>query len=103
MGEPVRKNTEAPPEIVLACQQLADGLVDRLILLEDIDNTKMYGCITTLHLFAKARPQLLVRHAITIEPYLNMRGQTALAQKFICCVADILEKVWDIFVLKNYV
>lgn len=105
MGEPIKKNTEAPPEIVLACQQLADGLVDRLILLEDIDNSKMYGCITTLHLFAKARPELLIRHAITIEPYLNMRGQTALAQKFICCVADILEKVLQIIknVFFNYV
>lgn len=96
MGEPVRKNTEAPPETVLACQQLADGLVDELIILsktKDIDNVKMYGCITTLHLFAKARPELLIRHASIIEPYLINQKQTATAQKFLCCVADILEKV----------
>ncbi|SPP81595.1 nipped-B protein isoform X2 [Drosophila guanche] len=91
--EPVKKNTEPPQEIVLACQQLADGLIDRLIELEDTDNARMLGCITTLHLLAKVRPQLLVRHAMTIEPYLNIKCHSATAAKFICAVADILEKV----------
>ncbi|XP_041674034.1 nipped-B protein isoform X3 [Drosophila eugracilis] len=91
--EPVKKNTEPPMDIVIACQQLADGLVDRLIELEDTDNARMLGCITTLHLLAKVRPQLLVRHAMTIEPYLNIKCHSATAAKFICAVADILEKV----------
>ncbi|XP_041451518.1 nipped-B protein [Drosophila obscura] len=91
--EPVKKNTEPPQEIVLSCQQLADGLIDRLIELEDTDNARMLGCITTLHLLAKVRPQLLVRHAMTIEPYLNIKCHSATAAKFICAVADILEKV----------
>ncbi|KRG03872.1 uncharacterized protein Dmoj_GI18280, isoform B [Drosophila mojavensis] len=91
--ESVKKNTEPPQEIVLACQQLADGLVDRLIELEDTDNARMLGCITTLHLLAKVRPQLLIRHAMTIEPYLNIKCHSASAAKFICAVADILEKV----------
>ncbi|XP_068142323.1 nipped-B protein isoform X2 [Drosophila tropicalis] len=91
--DPIKKNTEPPAEIVLACQQLADGLVDRLIELEDTDNVRMLGCITTLHLLAKVRPQLLVRHAITIEPYLNIKCHSGTAAKFICAVADILEKV----------
>lgn len=91
--EAVKKNTEPPQEIILACQQLADGLVDRLIELEDTDNERMLGCITTLHLLAKVRPQLLVRHAITIEPYLNIKCHPSTAPKFICAVADILEKV----------
>lgn len=91
--EPVKKNTEPPQEIVLACQQLADGLVDRLIELEDTDNARMLGCITTLHLLAKVRPQLLIRHAMTIEPYLNIKCHSSSAAKFICAVADILEKV----------
>ncbi|EDW28358.1 GL18991 [Drosophila persimilis] len=91
--EAVKKNTEPPQEIVLACQQLADGLIDRLIELEDTDNARMLGCITTLHLLAKVRPQLLVRHAMTIEPYLNIKCHSATAAKFICAVADILEKV----------
>ncbi|XP_058985829.1 nipped-B protein isoform X3 [Musca domestica] len=89
----VKKNSEPPPEIILACQQLADGLVDRLIELEDTDNERMLGCITTLHLLAKVRPQLLVRHAMTIEPYLNIKCHPSTAPKFICAVADILEKV----------
>ncbi|XP_073824751.1 nipped-B cohesin loading factor isoform X2 [Musca autumnalis] len=89
----IKKNTEPPPEIILACQQLADGLVDRLIELEDTDNERMLGCITTLHLLAKVRPQLLVRHAMTIEPYLNIKCHPSTAPKFICAVADILEKV----------
>lgn len=91
--EVVKRNTEPSAEIVLACQQLADGLVDRLIELEDTDNERMLGCITTLHLLAKVRPQLLVRHAITIEPYLNIKCHPSTAPKFICAVADILEKV----------
>ncbi|XP_017856914.1 PREDICTED: nipped-B protein [Drosophila arizonae] len=91
--ESVKKNTEPPQEIVLACQQLADGLVDRLIELEDTDNARMLGCITTIHLLAKVRPQLLIRHAMTIEPYLNIKCHSASAAKFICAVADILEKV----------
>ncbi|XP_037812492.1 nipped-B protein-like [Lucilia sericata] len=91
--DPVKKNTEPPQEIVLACQQLADGLVERLIELEDTDNERMLGCITTLHLLAKVRPQLLVRHAITIEPYLNIKCHPSTAPKFICAVAEILEKV----------
>ncbi|XP_067623755.1 nipped-B protein isoform X2 [Eurosta solidaginis] len=87
------KKTEPPAEILLSCQQLADGLVARLIELEDTDNTRMLGCITTLHLLAKVRPQLLVQHAITIEPYLNIKCHPTTAPKFICAVADILEKV----------
>ncbi|XP_055853643.1 nipped-B protein isoform X3 [Episyrphus balteatus] len=96
--EAVKKNTEPAPEIVLACQQLADGLVERLIELEDTDNARMLGCITTLHLLAKVRPQLLVRHAITIEPYLNIKCHSAIAPKFICSVADILEQVVPLIV-----
>ncbi|KAH8272136.1 hypothetical protein KR018_001754, partial [Drosophila ironensis] len=92
-NEPIKKNTEPAPEIMLACQQLADGLVDQLIELEDTDNARMLGCITTLHLLAKVRPLLLVRHAMTIEPYLNIKCHSATAAKFICAVADILEKV----------
>ncbi|XP_039148233.1 nipped-B protein isoform X3 [Drosophila simulans] len=91
--EVIKRNTEPPMDIVIACQQLADGLVDRLIELEDTDNSRMLGCITTLHLLAKVRPQLLVKHAITIEPYLNIKCHSATAAKFICAVADILEKV----------
>lgn len=89
----IKKNSEPPMDIVIACQQLADGLVDRLIELEDTDNSRMLGCITTLHILAKVRPQLLVKHAITIEPYLNIKCHSATAAKFICAVADILEKV----------
>ncbi|XP_043947333.1 nipped-B protein isoform X4 [Drosophila biarmipes] len=91
--EPIKKSMDPPLDIVIACQQLADGLVDRLIELEDTDNARMLGCITTLHLLAKVRPHLLVRHAMTIEPYLNIKCHSATAAKFICCVADILEKV----------
>ncbi|KAH8252070.1 hypothetical protein KR032_009299, partial [Drosophila birchii] len=93
LNDPIKKNMEPPQDIILACQQLADGLVDRLIELEDTNNAQMLGCITTLHLLAKVRPQLLVRHAMTIEPYLNIKCHSATAAKFICSVADILEKV----------
>lgn len=95
----MKKNTEPPADVVLSCQQLADGLVDRLIMLEESDNSRMLGCITTMYLLAKVRPQLLVRHAITIEPYLNIKCHSAIAPKFISSVAEILEQVSGVFSL----
>lgn len=84
---------EPPKQIVTACEQIADGLVDAIMKLEGTDSRKLLGCIIMLHLFAKIRPQLLVKHAITLEPYLNIKCGTNNMIKFMSCVAEILEYV----------
>lgn len=79
--------------IVWSCEQLVNGLVDAIVRLEGSDSKKLLGCITTLHLFAKIRPQLIVRHAITLEPYLNVKCNSNYIVRFMSCVAEILENV----------
>ena len=34
---------------------------------------RLVACISTLHLFCKVKPKLLVRHATTLQPYLDIR------------------------------
>lgn len=36
---------------------------------------RLVACLRTLYLFAKIRPQLLVNHAITLQPYLSLKCQ----------------------------
>lgn len=36
---------------------------------------RLVACLTTIYLFAKIRPQLLVNHAITLQPYLSLKCQ----------------------------
>lgn len=84
---------EPPKEVVKACQQIADGLVNEIIKFEASDSKKVLSCVTTLHLLAKVRPTLLVKHGITLEPYLNIKCNSQNGLKFISCVAEILEEV----------
>uniref|UniRef100_A0A182VUI9 Nipped-B protein n=1 Tax=Anopheles minimus TaxID=112268 RepID=A0A182VUI9_9DIPT len=84
---------EIPKTLIKACQQIVDGLVEATMRLEGAENTRLVGCITALHLFAKIQPQLLVNHAISLEPYLNMRCQNQIISKFISSIAEILEQV----------
>lgn len=87
---------EPPKEVIKACQQLTDGLVNAIIRHEGGDNDdqkKVLASITTLNLLSKVRPQLLVKHAITLEPYLNVRGHLKHIVRFVSYVAEILEQV----------
>lgn len=84
---------EPPKEVVKACQQLADGLINAVIRLEGTDSKRVVSCIITLNLLAKVRPILLVKHAMTLEPYLNIKGNINHIVRFIGFVAEILEQV----------
>lgn len=87
--------------IIQSCQQIVDGLVQALMRLEeDNDSKKLLGCVSTMNLFAKVRPQLLVQHAITIEPYLNIKSNSSEIAKFISVIAEILEQVIIFFFFK---
>ncbi|XP_064482067.1 nipped-B-like protein [Ornithodoros turicata] len=64
--------------VLQSCRQIVDCLVEHVLELEEGiaaggASQHLVACLTTLYLFSKIRPQLLVRHAATIQPYLSMR------------------------------
>lgn len=61
--------------------------------LEKSDGGRLVGCVTALHSFAQIRPQLLVEHTISLEPYLNVKCMSNEKIKFISLLAEILENV----------
>ncbi|XP_072272708.1 nipped-B-like protein isoform X4 [Pyxicephalus adspersus] len=85
-----------------ACTQLVDNLVEHIIKYEEsmadsdnkgVNSGRLVACITTLFLFSKIRPQLMVKHAMTMQPYLTTKCSTQNDFMVICNVAKILELV----------
>uniref|UniRef100_H3CUG8 Nipped-B protein n=1 Tax=Tetraodon nigroviridis TaxID=99883 RepID=H3CUG8_TETNG len=85
-----------------ACVQLVDNLVEHILKYEDsladceekgFNSDRLVSCTTTLHLFSKIRAQLMVKHAMTIQPYLTTKCNTQNDFMVICNVAKILELV----------
>ncbi|XP_034752577.1 nipped-B-like protein isoform X2 [Etheostoma cragini] len=85
-----------------ACVQLVDNLVEHILKYEESladcedkgDNSgRLVACITTLYLFSKIRAQLMVKHAMTMQPYLTTKCNTQNDFMVICNVAKILELV----------
>lgn len=84
---------EIPLTLIRACQQIVNGLVDSIMALEKSNTPRLVGCVTALHSFAQIRPQLLVEHAISLEPWLNIKCNSPDRVKFISMLAEILEHV----------
>ncbi|XP_078531085.1 nipped-B-like protein isoform X3 [Lissotriton helveticus] len=85
-----------------ACTQLVDNLVEHILKYEEsladsdskgVNSSCLVSCITTLFLFSKIRPQLMVKHAMTMQPYLTTKCNTQNDFMVICNVAKILELV----------
>ncbi|XP_061881828.1 nipped-B-like protein A isoform X3 [Entelurus aequoreus] len=83
-----------------ACVQLVDNLVEHILKYEEslsenkgVNSTRLVACITTLYLFSKIRAQLMVKHAMTMQPYLTTKCNSANDFMVICNVAKILELV----------
>ncbi|KAF6126011.1 NIPBL cohesin loading factor [Phyllostomus discolor] len=85
-----------------ACTQLVDNLVEHILKYEEsladsdnkgVNSGRLVACITTLFLFSKIRPQLMVKHAMTMQPYLTTKCSTQNDFMVICNVAKILELV----------
>ncbi|XP_056127240.1 nipped-B-like protein B isoform X1 [Rhinichthys klamathensis goyatoka] len=85
-----------------ACVQLVDSLVDHILKYEEsladcenkgLTSNCLVACITTLYLFSKIRPQLMVKHAMTMQPYLTTKCNSQSDFMVICNVAKILELV----------
>ncbi|XP_029115447.1 nipped-B-like protein A isoform X1 [Scleropages formosus] len=85
-----------------ACVQLVDSLVEHILQYEEslsasehksVNSTRLVACITTLYLFSKIRAQLMVKHAMTMQPYLTTKCNSQSDFMVICNVAKILELV----------
>ncbi|XP_043282978.1 nipped-B-like protein B [Venturia canescens] len=97
--------TEPPKALLTACKQIVDCLIENVLRLDETNledegksekkgsSQRLVACLTTLHLFAKIRPQLLVNHAITLQPYLSLKCQTQGDYQIISSVAHTLELV----------
>lgn len=89
-----KKNTEPPKHLVLASQQIVDCLVEDVLRSEEQINeaggqsSRTVAGVTTLYLFAKIRPQLLVEHVQTLQPYLSITCKTQVRSKNITHSAD---------------
>ncbi|KAK5642643.1 hypothetical protein RI129_008810 [Pyrocoelia pectoralis] len=64
-------------------------IVDRL--LANISSQHSVAAFTTCYLFAKVRPQLLVKHMSTFRSCLHLKGETDEVIQIICRTAQILE------------
>lgn len=87
---------EPPKALLLACKQIVSCLIDYTVRLDSTDDRtpqKLLSCLQTLYLLAKIRPQLLIDHAITIQPYLSLRCHTKENFNVISYAAKILELV----------
>lgn len=93
---------EISPVLVRSCQQIVNGLVNLVMEYEKSNMARLVGCMTALHSFAQIRPQLIIEHAITLEPYLNIKCSSNEQIKFISLLAEILEQVKIITNIKNH-
>lgn len=80
--------------LIRSCQQIVDGLVSLIMEYEKSNITRLVGCVTALHSFSQIRPQLIVAHAISLEPYLNIKCTSNEQIKFLALLAEILEQVY---------
>ncbi|XP_060078784.1 nipped-B-like protein isoform X3 [Ylistrum balloti] len=87
---------------VTSCRQIVDCLVENVLSLEersvDVDSVKgcsqrLVACLSTLFLFSKIKPDLMIKHATTLQPYLDIKCSTQGDFYVLHYVARILEVV----------
>ncbi|XP_078287021.1 nipped-B-like protein isoform X4 [Rhinoraja longicauda] len=85
-----------------ACIQIVDNLVEHILKYEEslsdsdskgMNTNCLVACLITLYLFSKIQPHLMVKHAMTLQPYLTTKCNTQSDFLVICNVAKILELV----------
>uniref|UniRef100_A0A158Q833 Nipped-B protein n=1 Tax=Elaeophora elaphi TaxID=1147741 RepID=A0A158Q833_9BILA len=105
--------------LLFASRQIVDTLVDNVLTLDskmasgggDVINSaeestsmnaaaarkeqqeRMLACLSTLSLFSKAKPDLMVKHAETLQPYLSMNMNGPAEQQVMNQVVNMLERV----------
>ncbi|XP_032874697.1 nipped-B-like protein [Amblyraja radiata] len=85
-----------------ACIQIVDNLVEHILKYEEsladsdskgMNTNCLVACLITLYLFSKIQPHLMVKHTMTLQPYLTTKCNTQSDFLVICNVAKILELV----------
>uniref|UniRef100_A0A1I8EA76 Nipped-B protein n=1 Tax=Wuchereria bancrofti TaxID=6293 RepID=A0A1I8EA76_WUCBA len=105
--------------LLFASRQIVDTLVDNVLTLDskmasgggEVINSseestsmnaaaahkehqeRMLACLSTLSLFSKAKPDLMVKHAETLQPYLSMNMNGPAEQQVMNQVINMLERV----------
>uniref|UniRef100_A0A8C9ZED4 Nipped-B protein n=1 Tax=Sander lucioperca TaxID=283035 RepID=A0A8C9ZED4_SANLU len=83
-------------DVVSACRDTGYDWFEQLlqnVKNKGVNSTRLVACITTLYLFSKIRAQLMVKHAMTMQPYLTTKCNSSNDFMVICNVAKILELV----------
>ncbi|XP_071952064.1 nipped-B-like protein A isoform X2 [Antedon mediterranea] len=86
-----------------ACVQIVDCLVEHVLRLEEkaieisaegkVSSLQLVSCLQTLYLFSKVKPELMVAHSTTLQPYLSTKCSTQGDFLVVHNVARILELV----------
>ncbi|KAK2166560.1 hypothetical protein NP493_1314g00065 [Ridgeia piscesae] len=79
------ENSNSTP-VEQACEQIVNCLVENILRIEEHSaeagatcSSRLISCFNTLYLFCKVKPELLIPHANTIQPYLNIKCSTLLS------------------------
>ncbi|CAC5356365.1 SCC2 [Mytilus coruscus] len=87
---------------VTSCRQIVDCLVENVLRLEEksVDqeegkgcSQRLVACLSTLYLFSKIKPDLMVKHAETLQPYLDIKCSAQGDYFVLHYIAKILELV----------
>ncbi|GFS10541.1 nipped-B-like protein [Elysia marginata] len=87
---------------ITACKQIVDCLVENVLRIEEKSversdgmaiSSRLVGCLSTLHLFSKIKADLMIEHANTLQPYLDIKCNTQGDFMVLHYVARILELV----------
>ncbi|XP_053394741.1 nipped-B-like protein isoform X2 [Mercenaria mercenaria] len=81
-----------------SCRQIVDCLVENVLRLEETSvdgkcSNRLSACLSTLYLFSKIKPDLMLEHAQTLQPYLNIKCSNQGDFYVLHYVARILELV----------
>ncbi|XP_060588229.1 nipped-B-like protein B isoform X3 [Ruditapes philippinarum] len=81
-----------------SCRQIVDCLVENVLRLEETSvdgkcSNRLSACLSTLFLFGKIKPDLMLEHAQTLQPYLNIKCSNQGDFYVLHYVARILELV----------
>lgn len=93
-------DSAAVRSVMEVCQMTVDCLVENVLTLDETTATgpgssssHLVACITTLYLFCKIRPTLLLKHATTLHPYLSSKCSTQSDIMVLHYVAQVLKQV----------
>jgi cohesin loading factor subunit SCC2 len=99
---------QPPASLLTACRQIVQCLIENVLRLEETTfestsetmtpkealSQRLVACLTTLYLLAKIRPQLLIDHATTLQPYLSLKCKVII-------IIYVFNHIFSIYNLSN--